>query len=59
MNHLELKNPKWRDNTVIQLDGAKYHTCEDTKIDLQVLGFRVIFSAPHSYDAAACELFFS
>lgn len=34
MKQLDLKSPKWRDNTVIQLDGAKYHTCKDTKIDL-------------------------
>ena len=34
MKQLDLKSPQWRNNTVIQLDGAKYHTCEDTKIDL-------------------------
>jgi hypothetical protein len=51
--------PNWRSNTVLQLDGATYNICEQTKIELQVLGFRVIFSGPHSYDGAPCELLFS
>ena len=48
----------WQENTVILLDGAKYHTSEDTKTHLKKLNMRVIFSAPYSYSTAPIELLF-
>jgi hypothetical protein len=39
----------WRDNSVLLLDGAKYHTCEETLKHLAFLKMPVIFSGPYSY----------
>ena len=48
----------WRDNTVILLDGAKYHTSKEAKDALAYLQIPAIFSGPYSYDGAPCELLF-
>ena len=59
MKKFDFDSKKWRNSTVIQLDGAKFQICQQTKRDLIELGFDVIYSAPHSYYGAPCELFFS
>ena len=48
----------WRENTVILLDGAKYHTSKKAKEVLAYLQIPTIFSGPYSYDGAPCELLF-
>jgi len=49
----------WRDNTIIILDNAPYHNSTSVMRLYESLRIPVIFSGPHSYDAAPCELFFS
>ena len=56
---LDLERPNWREDTVILLDGARYHTCQSTRDHMRRLSMPVMFSGPRSYDAAPCELFFA
>lgn len=55
---LTAEDKEWRRNTVLLLDGAKYHTCAATKATLKSLCCDYMISAPYSYDAAPIELFF-
>lgn len=41
------------------MDGAPYHKSEDTLEYLKKKNVPVFISAPYSYDAAICELWFS
>ena len=56
---LDLENPSWRNDTVILLDGAKYHTGVDLRDYMRKLELSVIWSAPYSYDTAPIELVFA
>ena len=56
---LNKERPNWRRDTLIFVDGAKYHqsvdflkVAADLRLPYMVLG-------PHSYDAAPCELVFA
>jgi hypothetical protein len=49
----------WRKNTIVILDGAKYHISVKSRNQMKKLGFSIIFSGPHSYDAASCEHLFA
>ena len=49
----------WRSNSVLLLDGARYHTSQMTRVVLKRIGADFIISAPYSYDAAPVELFFA
>ena len=51
-------DPDWRDNSVILLDGARYHTSEETRNTIQKLRLPVIFSGPYSYSTAPIEMLF-
>jgi len=44
---------------VILLDNAPYHVSQGTLKVLEELRIPVLFTGPHSYDGAACELFFA
>ena len=55
---LNQESPGWLENTVILLDGARYHTSDETRDNLKKMGYNVIFSAPYSYSAAPIELLF-
>lgn len=55
---LDLEQHNWRDNLIILLDGARYHTSEDTRTYLKKLNMPVIFSAPYCYSTAPIELMF-
>lgn len=57
--HLDRLYQNWQADTVILLDGAKYHISIKMQIKLKEMGFSLIYSEPYSYDAAPCELFFS
>ena len=43
---LDSERKNWRSNTIIQLDGASYHLCKETKGTLEQLGMSVIYSGP-------------
>ena len=51
-------DPNWRDNSVILLDGARYHTSEETRSTIKKLRLPVIFSGPYSYSTAPIEMLF-
>jgi hypothetical protein len=56
---LDFDRPGWRNDTLVQLDGAAYHYSSDTVLLLQKLGIPFCISAPYSYDGAAAELLFA
>jgi len=56
---LDRERPQWREDSVILLDGAKYHTSTSTLTLLADLRVPVMFFGPHSYNLAVAELFFS
>jgi hypothetical protein len=41
------------------MDGASYHINDETQMFMRRNNVNLYFSAPYSYDAAACEMFFS
>ena len=56
---LNKERSDWRNDTVIILDNATYHTCPASLKLFESLRIPIMFTGPHSYDAAPCELFFS
>ena len=54
---LNQEDAYWRENTVILLDNATYHTSESSLELIAGLYIPVLFTGPHSYDAAPIELF--
>ena len=56
---LDKERADWWDNTVILLDNAPYHVSQSTLKVLKGLRIPVLFTGPHSYDGAPCELFFA
>ena len=56
---LERDRPNFRKETILLLDGASYHKTQEIQDHLRRLGLQVIYTGPHSYDAAPCELFFA
>ena len=56
---LDFDRPGWRNDTIVQLDGASYHKSRDTVKLLRKLGVPFCISAPYSYDGAAAELVFA
>ena len=57
---LDMERPTWREDSVVLLDGARPHIAEQTVNHIvNKLKMPVIFTAPYSYDAAPCELFFA
>ena len=56
---LDQEIPDHRTNTIILLDGAKYHTSAEVREFLKKTGLNYMFSAPYSYSTAAIELLFS
>ena len=56
---LDNERPHWRENTVIMLDNAKYHTCAATLKAFAELDVPILFTGPHSYSASPAELLFA
>jgi hypothetical protein len=56
---LDFERPGWRRDTVIIVDGAKYHQSTDFLAVAAELRLPYMVLGPHSYDAAPCELFFA
>ena len=49
---LDLKHPGWRKTHVWLMDNVKYHRSAETMKILEELQVPIIFTGPHSYDAA-------
>ena len=49
----------WRDNTIVVMDNASYHKSNTALKLYESLRIPIMFSGPHSYDAAPAELFFA
>jgi hypothetical protein len=56
---LDSKNPNWRQNTILLLDGARSHFSEECVKFMKSMDLPVMTTAPYSYDACPCELWFS
>ena len=56
---LDKERANWRENTVILVDNAAYHSSPHTLKVFKELNIPVLFTGPHSYDGAPCELFFA
>ena len=59
VKRLDGERDGWRKDTVIILDNARYHTSKTTLKLFESLNLPILFSGPHSYDAAPCELLFA
>jgi len=58
VEQLDLTRPSWRDDTVLLLDGARYHTGSAVREYLRKLELDVIWSGPYSYSTAPIEMVF-
>ena len=56
---MESEDENWRDNTVLLHDNAPYATSESTLELMEGLKIPMLFTGPHSYDAAPVELLFA
>ena len=56
---LNLERPKWRENSVVLLDNASYHTNPDMLQELKSLQVPTMYLGPYSYSTAPCELIFA
>jgi hypothetical protein len=56
---LDGMRPNWRQDTVIQLDNAKYHKSEIVQKHIQMLEMPVIYGGPYGYSCMSTELFFA
>ena len=56
---LDSQRKGWRDDTVLLLDGAKYHISDSTQQLMRHLEIPVLFTGPYSYDGSPVELFFA
>ena len=56
---LDKLNSRWREKTVILLDGASYHNSKTTIQIFEQLKIPVMFLGPHSYNVAPAELYFA
>ena len=56
---LDRERPGWRNDTVIVLDNAPYHTSAATLKVLESLQMPVLFTGPHSFSGVPVELVFS
>ena len=54
-----MESPDFRNNSVVLLDVAKYHTSEETKEALKKLRIPTIYSGPYSYSTASIEMMFA
>ena len=56
---LDEERPGWRQNTLLMLDNAPYHSNPATLAVMEKLKIPVIYTGPHSFDASPCETFFA
>ena len=55
---LDKEMPSWRDDVVLLLDGARYHTGSGIREYMRKMELSVIWLGPYSYDAAPIEKVF-
>ena len=51
--------PSWRKDTIILIDGAPYHSSDETLEHMNSLNLPIMFLGPASYNDAPCELMFA
>ena len=56
---LDKEDKQWRQNTIILMDNAKYHSSAHTLRILESLNVPTMFLGPYSFSAAPCELLFA
>ena len=56
---LDKDRPGWRDNTVMLLDNASWHTGERAVDAIRQLEIPVMFLPPYAYDVAPIEKLFA
>ena len=56
---LDTENKRWRQVTVILMDGAPYHTSSTMMEFYKKNQMPVMFTGPHSYSSSPVELFFA
>ena len=56
---LDSERPHWRKDTIIILDNAPYHHGKAILKVFEALDIPIMFTGPHSYQAAPCELWFA
>ena len=56
---LDEKRANWRSDSIILLDGARYHTSEKTKQLFKRLDLPIVISGPYSYSGAPVERAFA
>ena len=56
---LDQEDAEWRKSTVLLLDNAPYLTSESSIDLMEGLNIPLLFTGPHSYDAAPIELLFA
>ena len=56
---LDRDRPGWREDTIWQLDGAKYHLTDQVRDVMRQYKVPAVVSSPYSFDVAPCELFFA
>ena len=56
---LDAETPGWRRNTIMLLDGARYHTSQATRDLFSRLDVDVCFTGPYCYDSSPVELLFA
>ena len=59
VKQLDKDRPNWRNNTVVLIDNARYHSSESTRKTFDSLDIPVLYTGTHSYSAVACELWFA
>ena len=55
---LDSETPGWREDTVFLWDNASYHRSQETKVIIQRLGLKIIYSGPYGYSASPIEMLF-
>jgi transposase len=56
---LDRERPEWRTDTILLFDNAPYHVCDATLKIFEKLRMPLLFTGPHSFDAAPAELMFA
>ena len=59
VRRLDKDRINWRDDTIIVIDNAPYHTSAATISLFKKLRLPLCFTGPHSYDASPCEKMFA
>ena len=58
-SRLDVERKNWRKDSIILLDGATYHTCNETRLHMLHLKIPILFTGPSSYDACPIEKFYA